>query len=515
MWHDELYTFYISQQPGVGAMWHAIRSFDLNPPLSYLLTRLSFHIFGINTLATRLPEIISFLVFLLSIFFFARRRLGTLFGLFVTAALLQTDTFSFSVEARPYALMLAGTGVALLSWQTAVDAHRTGRRPRAWLRKLAVAGVFAAVITLVLGHLFGIAVLFVLALAELFRARQRGALDWPLTLALVSPLLLLATCIPMLRSHAHAMYPAAFLPDLDTINDFYGRSFAFQLAGVCIAAIAVHLPVGRRYLLVRSFDRSRDWIFSTPEWIVILGLLAVPMVLIVCLMAMNAAFYPRYGIVASIGAALLIAAVIGRWTRTPSGLDGRVALLTTLILLLTAGVLDAIPHEIAEGDLIPAVANSEPHARPCDSCARTAALDPTLPLVDASGLAFMEMNHNEPASTLARVYYLTDPVASSQIAHANIFERMPQVVQRFGLRGHSEPYDRFIGAHPRFFVLGRINYPEDWLLRKLIDDGAEIRLLTQVHDSYRDTELYEVSIHPIGELNPNGNDAPAGTNLAN
>ncbi len=39
-------------------LWHdEIRRVDLNPPLSYLLTRLSFDLFDVGMLQCRLPEI--------------------------------------------------------------------------------------------------------------------------------------------------------------------------------------------------------------------------------------------------------------------------------------------------------------------------------------------------------------------------------------------------------------------------------------------------------------------------
>ena len=42
LWHDEIFTFYISQAPNLHDLFHQTRSIDLNPPLSYLLTRASF-----------------------------------------------------------------------------------------------------------------------------------------------------------------------------------------------------------------------------------------------------------------------------------------------------------------------------------------------------------------------------------------------------------------------------------------------------------------------------------------
>src|SRR5712671_3986997 len=42
LWHDELFTFYISQAPDLSSLFRDTRLIDLNPPLSYLLTRGGF-----------------------------------------------------------------------------------------------------------------------------------------------------------------------------------------------------------------------------------------------------------------------------------------------------------------------------------------------------------------------------------------------------------------------------------------------------------------------------------------
>jgi hypothetical protein len=42
--------------------------------------------------------------------------------------------------------------------------------------------------------------------------------------------------------------------------------------------------------------------------------------------------------------------------------------------------------------------------------------------------------------------------------------------------------------------LDTLNYPEDWLLRKLIADGEDMRLVGVFRTSYKDGALYEVTL---------------------
>jgi hypothetical protein len=85
-----------------------------------------------------------------------------------------------------------------------------------------------------------------------------------------------------------------------------------------------------------------------------------------------------------------------------------------------------------------------------------------------------------------------------QYTHAGIFEGIPLEIEAFHLKGRTEPYTTFVKRNPRFYLLASDHdYPEDWLLRKLHDDGAQVRLAGRVPNSYRDDRLYEVTVPPV------------------
>jgi hypothetical protein len=118
-----------------------------------------------------------------------------------------------------------------------------------------------------------------------------------------------------------------------------------------------------------------------------------------------------------------------------------------------------------------------------------------LPLVINSGIVFVEMNNHESAQLLDHTYYLTGGPAALHYTNANIFEGMADAVQVFNLHGHAEPYAAFVRQHPHFYLLaGDHDFPEDFLLRKLTADGAQMRVLGKIDNSYRDHNLYDVSL---------------------
>ncbi len=477
--HDELFTLYISRAQSLHDLFRDIRLIDLNPPLSYLLTRLSLRLIPAEALACRLPEMLAFLVAMLTLFTFVRRRMGTLFGLLAAALFFSSLAGEVAVLARPYALLLAFFMLALVHWQSAVDPRQR--------RAVALLALVLSVAAMLLSHVFALLAWSALAAAELARSLRRRRPDLPVVLALTLPLVAGLTYLPLLRNHAASSFPLAFQPTGEDVFVFYFSHIDRELTTLWLTAVAILLLLGRRRL------RGSSTFFFTPaEWTAIIVVFALPAVQIALLMHTHGAFFPRYGVVACLAAALLATSFLAWWTAR----DLRAALLASIIALLISGqvnlAFDGLPIFFNRHPL----RASEPAIEPCQVCALADSIDPTLPLVDSSGLTFLEMDHRESAELLRRVFYLTDPAASTQFAHATIFEGMPLERELFPIRSHVEAYPNFVREHPHFFVYGQYDYPEDWLLRKLQADGADLRVRGRVDAQYRDRELYEVTTPP-------------------
>jgi len=121
-------------------------------------------------------------------------------------------------------------------------------------------------------------------------------------------------------------------------------------------------------------------------------------------------------------------------------------------------------------------------------------LDARVPVVAASGLTFLEMNKREGAGLLSRVFYLTDRDAAVRYAHATIFEGTEGLREYFPIRGTVTAYRGFVRQTSHFFVLGTPDYPEDWLIPKLLDDGAELQFKGELRSGYKDRMIFEVTL---------------------
>jgi hypothetical protein len=466
LWHDELYTYYIAKQPSLSRLMDAVAHIDLQPPLQYVLSRISLSLFGDHDFATRLPSIVGFTAGSVCFYIFVRRRLGCFYGLTALLVFWLMPFLQYASEARPYSLVLGFFGLSMLSWQTATDGPR---------RLLGLLGLALGVSGMLLSQAFSPLLVAILGLAEFVRSVDRRKIDWPLWLALVAPSPLVAFYRPLIhRFQGWTALPPEFQASIFKIVSFYADLLSAAGSVLLVALIAALMT--RRYAGVLSNENT----FSARkhEIALVLGLLSLPILINLLLMRTGGAFWPRYCIPAGIGFSLMFIYILAKLTDSSRA----AAALASLCVLL--GMAAGIAMLIAR-----------PRQRVMVKELSLKQLDPSLPLVDASGLTFLEMNKREDAQLLSRLHYLTDSEAAVKYAHATIFEGMAAVRAYVPLGGSVTSYQDFIRRAPHFFVFGNPEYPEDWLIPKLLDDGAELRFRGEVHGTYRDHFVFEVFIH--------------------
>jgi hypothetical protein len=475
LWHDELFTYYIAQAPSIRALLHLTRTVDLNPPLSYLITRATFDLLGAGTLQTRLPEMVGYGLAFVALFEFVRRRAGTSAGLLVATILLCSKATEPAIDGRPYGLMFGFGALALLAWQSstiAQDQFRSSRRTDFFL------GLSAA--ALLLTHVFGLFLWGAIVAAETVNILQKRRLVPSRILALTLPLIVTWTYIPLFRLHAAGAYPPAFQAHLAVIPAFYFDRTSREVIAVIITVLLLAIIGGRRYL-----HMARRSAFTPAELTAAVAIALIPVVLIARLASDHGAFFYRYGDISVIGLALLITALLCRVT----GNRSTPAVLAAIVFLMAGSRWQHAVTFAAQGHIF---RHGEPPLIPYHP---EALAGTDLPIVVNSGIVFIEMNYHESPAMLARTYYLTDGPVAVRYTHADIFQRIPAEIEGFHLSGRSQPYTAFLQQHPRFYLLASDHdYPEDWLLRKLHDDGAHLRLVGNVPNSYRDHNLYEVTL---------------------
>jgi len=467
LWFDELFTYYVANLPGPLRLLNPV-PVDVNLPLITALTRLSLRLFGDSPFAARLPSMAAFFFASAAILIFLSRRAGVLWAAACVLLFWHTPLFNYATEDRPYALVLAFFSLTLVSWDCAAQF-----RPR---RKLALLGIVCGNAGLIFSH--GLAPLSILPfyLAELVRWRRRPKADWPLWVCLSLPLPLMALYIPLRARLAVILIPPSFQASLKKIAWFYVYAVHQPIAAAFLAGVLVALFVSAAS---RGIPR-RPTAFRMEDTGLLAGLLALPLLINLLLMRTHSGFWDRYCITTA--AAMCIAAVLCVAWRT--GFHG-----------LPAAALAATLLGIMVGQTAwPLFRAHRFSAAAPDASGKIEWIRPDLPFVDAGALTFLSMDHNENAGFLSRVYYLTDHDSAVRYAHATLFETLAGLDKYFPIRAHVASYRDFVDRHRRFLVLGTIDYPEDWLLRKLLAEGAELRYLGTFELPYDDTTLYEVTI---------------------
>lgn len=470
LWYDELFTYYVSMSRNLEEFWGRILHVDLNPPLNYLFVRASIFLFGDSPLAVRLPSMLAFLAASLSVLVIVRRKAGNLFAL---TAMVLTWSFGFlryATEARPYALILAFLSLAVLCWMSIRPDEPVSAAH--W-------GLAGSIAGMLLSHCFAAFFVAPFVAGELVRGIRRKKFDSATWFAILGPMLLVVTYIPLLIRAQRILVPPAFLPSLTRAITFYEAELISMGPLVLLPFLArpFVLMLLAILLLISRGSKFRP-VLAAHELIFLWTAFLMPAVVMGYLSWVNSAFWPRYGIGIVVVLSIGVTCQLARLTNRNVFAAGLIAVLTLMALGVQA---------------YPALSSYRQPAAVPSTVYRQ--ILPELPFVAASGLTFLEMDHREDNRFVKRLYYLTDTPSAIRYAHATIFEGLPILARYFPVRGAVAPYHSFMATHDRFLVFATPGYPEDWLLDKLRDDRAEIRQVCQIHTDYRDQMLYEVTVN--------------------
>ena len=463
LWYDELFTFYMSHLPSMGAVWAGLRQgADLNPPLIYVATRAAFGLFGDGPVATRLPAMIGFLVMSVGLFRLVARRSNALYGFAAMLFPWITGAARYAYEARSYGLVMGFTASALVCWQSACE-----REPRRW----ALAGLTLSLAGALMSHCYAVLVFVPLGLGELVRTWRARRIDWPVWLStgLAAPLVL--TYLPLMHANNRfALHNAKFEPRYSSIWEFCAAILEPAVWPWLIGFAAVLLPAGRE----REKEETSPARVPIHEIAAAAGLAAIPLCVLLVAFALTHVFETRYGLPAVIGIGILFALLA--YHRTADRRTTGVLLLGVFLAGFLVNSFWAPPYDTTQSL---AIRGLDPDQ-----------VEKDVPFVIGNGTLFLQVDHYAKPGLASRLYLLRDPQASVRYTGSDIFDNGYPIMQRwFPIKGHIEDYRRFIGQHDRFMVFGPMHDPLDWLVFKLVDDGAQMNFRGQFGDNL----LFEVT----------------------
>ena len=472
-WYDELFSFYMSQMPSNAAVWRALmEGADMNPPLGYFIIRSFQAVFGNSEFVTRAPQMIGYFVMSLCLYRFVSRRGTPLYGYAAAVLPWCSGAYVLATEARPYGLMLAFSALALLCWQEGLE------QKRKWW---SLPGVTLALACALLSHCYAVLVLIPFGIAEITRAYVSKRADFRMWAAVVLPVTCVAIYLPLMANLKPYVFDSYFFKvpwtALPQVYEYLvGPALIWALA---IGGILMAIPGA-------PATQANQKSIRTCEWAMAFSLAALPAIAVILAKGMSSQFFPRYGSAGILGLGLLFGLFM-HWRNT----SARVAARVVAVLLVCHACNFAVWLYPLIGDPPTAEkATLEKRER------RQSAYDirKDLPFVVAGGIRFLELDHYGSKELVSRLYYLLDRDTSLEYTQSDIFAKaFPQMQHWFPMRGKLVPYQQFVAEHERFLVYGNYHFPNDWLLKKLIDDGASLSLLTDTESMLGDQMLFEVN----------------------
>jgi hypothetical protein len=457
LWYDELFTFYMSHLPSMAAIWTGLKQgADLNPPLLYVATRAAFQLFGDGPVATRLPAMLGFLVMSVCLFRFVSHRTNALYGFVALIFPWITGAARYAYEARSYGLVLGFSALSLVCWQSACE-----RKQRRW----ALAGLSFAIAGALMSHCYAMLLFVPLGLGELARTLRARRIDWPvwLSIAIAGPLVL--TYLPLLHANSgFSFHNAKFEPRIASIWEFCVMILGPAVWSWLIGFVAVLLPARDDC----EEPEAHAAYIPIHEWAAAAGLVSIPLFALLLALGLTHVFETRYGLSAVMGLAILFTFMA--YTRTGNRRTTGVMLMGVFLAGFFMNSFWAPPDEttqsLATRDLTPDQVEKD------------------VPFVVGNATLFLQVDHYAKPELASRLYLLRDARASLRYTGSNVFDDGYPIMRRwFPIQGRIEDYGDFISRHDRFMVFGPMHDPLDWLIFKLVDDGAQMNFRGQFGDS--------------------------------
>jgi len=331
---DDILELWGDNVSSIGQLLHVerITPIEIDPVVYPGLTYVGIHIFGVNPPFLRLPSILGFLLMQVCLFYFVRRVASETAAIFALACPAISGAFEYTMQIRPYGVLLGLFGLAMLSWQTAVrrETHRS------WPLVVLALSIAVAINT----HYYGVLLLVPLFAAELVRVWQSRKVDVPVLVSMGAGMAGVVFLLPFLKGAAgfRNHYQAGAVP-----YHVITQSYNFLLLGRGVFSIKTNhllaIGLGLFFVLVLwgCIRQLSSKTLLDAEFVFLITLSALPFVGFLLGRFVTHAMEPRYALGSVIGIAALLSIALVPLFRNDT--IGRVALLLLFAAFAWMGLL--------------------------------------------------------------------------------------------------------------------------------------------------------------------------------
>jgi Dolichyl-phosphate-mannose-protein mannosyltransferase len=458
LWDDELITLYVSSLRPFSQILRALRAgADGMPPAYYGLIVLVQKLPGDPHVLLRLPSIVGFLLSLLGVYWFVRKRYSAVAALSAVLILSLLPFREYAIEARSYALMVGLLAVSAALWQRVDE--------RWWARPLLACCLMLAVAA----HHFAVVALAGFGMAELAFSWASQRLRWSVWAALLIATLVFLTELPLLAGiravlGRHYWAKIAWSTALTTYGDIFNGNSNLALVGVLLFGLTV---AGMLFRWWHDPGRTRfESSFSFPDFLLIGGFLILPAILVVLAQVSGAGYTTRYGWPAILGLALGSVFLTGDiWTK-PAGSRVLAALLLVFLFQTTENFRILLYGQ-----------RTNPEDR-WSEITRLSVENPTIPVAIDAGNAYLQLLYYSAPELRKQVIRVIDPEAALRWGGTDNSELIHRLLGQF-FPWRLEDSVNFLAAHKKFMVLsdGSNFTVFSWLPQYLLEKKYHLTLL--------------------------------------
>ncbi len=458
-WYDEFVTLHVSRLQPFSRLWQALHSgVDSMPPAYHIIVRLGSMLPGDAHVTLRLPSILGYLLSLLGVYWFARKRLPQWAALSAVVLMTLSPFREYAIEARSYALLVGFLAMAAVFWQ------RIGERPF-------MTPLFALFLALAVSVLpLAVVVISSFGIAELLRTLQSRRIRWGVWISC-----LLAACtldLPFLLQFRH-IYSKHFWSQptasevLTTYGFYLGLDYALAVVLILLFAMVASKSLLRALRRCEEVSQERD--FSAPEIALIGALLLYPALMFVLMKLLGSGYTPRYGWPGILGLVWGSVYLLVRTARSGSSFTRLlIALLIVFAVLRVQDVRLLAGSTTIDSRWTKLVALSRD--------------EPGIPVVVSgfSGYSLMLATDECPAELRPRLVSVVDADSAARLTGKDSVERNLALMAGFmPLRVEDMP--PFLAAHQKFILSS--TGTGDWFLESLVEKAYRLRLVSPNGDS--------------------------------
>jgi hypothetical protein len=459
-WYDELLTLHISGLQPLSAVWRALKAgVDAMTLGYYLFIRAARLVRADPHIALRLPSILGYVLTLLGVYWFARKRLTPIAGLAAALLIALSPFRDYAMEARSYGLLVGFFAIATVFWQ------RIGE-------KRFMTPLFAASLTLAVScHYVAVVALSCFGLAELTWSLLSRRIRWGVWAACVLAASPFFFSLPVLMHFREALGKHYWSrPGWSVAIRSYSTYVGLDNKLALVLILFFGMVVGNS--LLRTLRGPKDGMpkrrSGLPDIVLTGGLLFYPALLFVLVKLLGSGYAPRYGWPGILGLALGAVYLVRTVWRTRSSTYLLVALLVAFAVQGGSDFWTAHKASPAGVD------------RRWTELAELSRGEPGIPVAIGSPEAFLEAVEYSPPELRGRLVEVVDEESALRLAGADSVDRGNRLLAQF-IPVHVEDLAAFQAAYPKFLV--RSGGPWEWLAQYLIERRYRLTLLSKDADS--------------------------------